>query len=181
MTKDVVCNFTSSSDIRCPAADTFNITATTGNGSSYTFSGSESGTPLIIYPPFPVTYHVTETSPTQGFVVATVPLPARSFPFGIAFNPDNGFMYVTNQGSNSVSVINPATNTVVATIPVGSNPQVIAFNPDNGFIYVTNIGSHTVSVIAPLTTTFSDGCNGTINSGGQTATCTITNTYGRPA
>ena len=42
--KDVVCNFTSTV-ADCPAADLFNITATTGNGSSISFNGSESGTP----------------------------------------------------------------------------------------------------------------------------------------
>jgi DNA-binding beta-propeller fold protein YncE len=80
-----------------------------------------------------------------------------------------------------VSVINPATNTVVATIPVGTNPIGVAFNEDNGFVYVANFFGNTVSVIAPLTTAFSEGCNGTIDAAGQTATCTVTNAYGRPA
>jgi YVTN family beta-propeller protein len=101
----------------------------------------------------------------------------------MAFNPDNGFLYVTSGGAgvNIVSVINGATNTVVGTpIPVGLRPLGIAFNPDNGFLYVTNLGDNTVSVIAPLTTTFSEGCNGTIDNAGQAATCTVTNAYGRP-
>ena len=103
-------------------------------------------------------------------------------PSAIAFNLYNGFMYVTGQLINTVSVIDPATNTVVATIPlpVGSIPFGIAFNHDNGLLYVTNQGDNTVSEIAPLTTTFSEGCNGTINNAGQTAICTVTNTYGRP-
>jgi hypothetical protein len=133
--KDVTCNFTSTT-VDCPTADIFSITVSTGNGSSYTFSGSESGTPLTINPPFPVTYLITETSPTKGFVIAI--------------------------------------------ILVGDFPEGIAFNPDNGNLYVANSGDDTVSVIAPLTTTFSDGCNGTIESAGQSATCTVTNTYGRP-
>jgi hypothetical protein len=45
---------------------------------------------------------------------------------------------------------------------------------------VANEGDNTVSVIAPLTTKLSEGCNGTIDTAGQAATCTITNTYGRP-
>ena len=61
------------------------------------------------------------------------------------------------------------------------DPYDIAFNPDNGDLYVVNQGDNTVSVIGPLTTTFSEGCNGTIGSGGQAATCTVTNAYGRPA
>jgi YVTN family beta-propeller protein len=178
VTKHVVCDFTA---VPCPTADEFNITATTGNGSSYTFSGSEGGTPLTINPPFPVTYNLTETTAPQGFVTAAIPV--ESAPIGIAFNPDNGFLYVTSGGAgvNIVSVINGATNTVVGTpIPVGALPRGIAFNPDNGFLYVTNLGDNTVSVIAPLTTTFSEGCNGTIDNAGQAATCTVTNAYGRP-
>jgi hypothetical protein len=41
--KHVVCNFASTM-VECPTANTFNITATTGNGSSISFDGSESGT-----------------------------------------------------------------------------------------------------------------------------------------
>jgi len=114
-------------------------------------------------------------------VIDTIILSVGSSPFGIAFNPDNGFLYVTNEFSNSVSVIDSATNTVVGPpIPLGLFPRGIAFNPDNGFLYVTNNGNETVSVVAPLTTTYSSGCNGSIDSAGQAATCDITNTYGRP-
>ena len=146
------CNFTPSSDVPCPTADEFNITATTGNGSSLSFNGSESGTPLKINPPFPVTYQVTETSPTQGLVVATIPV--GSAPRGIAFNPNNGNMYVVNQDGNTVSVINGATNTVVGSpIPVGSQPIDVAFNPDNGDLYVTNLDDNNVTVIDGATNT----------------------------
>ena len=40
--------------------------------------------------------------------------------------PNGAFAYITNQGSNSVSVIDTATNTVTDTIPVGNNPFGIA-------------------------------------------------------
>jgi DNA-binding beta-propeller fold protein YncE len=69
----------------------------------------------------------------------------------------------------------------MAAIPVGTQPFGVAFNPDNWLLYVANSGSSSVSMIAPLTTTFLEGCNGTIGDAGQTATCTITNAYGRPA
>ena len=61
--------------------------------------------------------------------------------------------YVTNGGDNTVSVIDTATNTVVATIPVGSSPQGIAVTPNGAFVYVTNAGSNTVSVISAATNT----------------------------
>jgi YVTN family beta-propeller protein len=57
--------------------------------------------------------------------------------------------YITN-GSNSVSVIDTATNTVIATVPVGSvggEPFSVAVSPNGGKAYLTNTGSGTVSVI----------------------------------
>jgi YVTN family beta-propeller protein len=42
-------------------------------------------------------------------------------PYGDLFNPNNGYVYVANVASNSVSVIDGSTNTVVATITEPSN------------------------------------------------------------
>src|SRR3989442_6835324 len=57
------------------------------------------------------------------------------------------FAYVANQGSSTVSVIDTASNTVVATIPVGSSPNGVAITPNGAFVYVANEGSSSVSVI----------------------------------
>jgi len=57
------------------------------------------------------------------------------------------FAYVTNFSSNTVSVIDTATNTVVATVPVGTNPEGVAITPDGTRAYVANNGSGTVSLI----------------------------------
>ena len=63
------------------------------------------------------------------------------------------FLYVAN-GSNpgTVSVIDTATNMVVATITVGSSPG-IAVTPDRKHVYVTNPSSNSVSVIDTATNT----------------------------
>ncbi len=62
-------------------------------------------------------------------------------------------MYVTNQGSNTVSVIDSSTNTVIKTIPVGSAPQGVAYNSNNNDMYVANSNSGGVSVIDSSTNT----------------------------
>lgn len=49
---------------------------------------------------------------------------------------------------NTMSVIDGATNAVVATIAVGALPSDVAVSPDSSRVYVTNSGDHTVSVIA---------------------------------
>ncbi|MDJ0114693.1 YncE family protein, partial [Rhodococcus erythropolis] len=72
-------------------------------------------------------------------VAATVPVGV--FPFAVAITPDGDRAYVTNPGSNSVSVIDTTTNTVAATVPVIAFPYGVAITPDGGRIYVTNLGS----------------------------------------
>jgi YVTN family beta-propeller protein len=72
----------------------------------------------------------------------------------VAVTPDGSKVYVTNQGSNTVSVIATATNTVVGSpITVGTNPEGVAVTPDGSKVYVANHGSNTVSVIATATNT----------------------------
>jgi YVTN family beta-propeller protein len=63
------------------------------------------------------------------------------------------FAYVTNGRSNDVSVINTATNTVVATVPVGLSPGGVAITPNGAFAYVANFSSNDVSVINTATNT----------------------------
>jgi YVTN family beta-propeller protein len=63
--------------------------------------------------------------------------------------------YVTNEASDTVSVIDTATNTVTATITVGDAPQGVAVSPNGSRAYVTNFGSDTVSVINTATNTVS--------------------------
>jgi YVTN family beta-propeller protein len=48
------------------------------------------------------------------------------------------FAYVTNEGSGTVSVLDTASNTVVATVPVGFNPFGVAVNPAGTVVFVTN-------------------------------------------
>src|SRR6266852_4390768 len=63
--------------------------------------------------------------------------------------------YITNQNSSTVSVIDTATDTVIATIPVGLNPFGVAVSPDGSKVYVTNLSAGTVSVIDTATNTVS--------------------------
>ncbi|HXD10131.1 MAG TPA: hypothetical protein VN653_08720, partial [Anaerolineales bacterium] len=70
-----------------------------------------------------------------------------NFPVGIAFNPRNGYMYVTNESEATVSVIDAATNEVIATVPVGLSPRAVTYNTRNGDMYVSNTFSDQVVVI----------------------------------
>jgi YVTN family beta-propeller protein len=57
----------------------------------------------------------------RGFAVLCAAL-ALGLTFGSRPAAAASFAYVTNVGSNNVSVIDTASNTVVATVPVGFNP-----------------------------------------------------------
>lgn len=53
---------------------------------------------------------------------------------------------MTNTQDNTVSIVDPETGTVVATVPVGANPyEVVAL--ENGRAHVTNFLDSTISVI----------------------------------
>jgi uncharacterized repeat protein (TIGR01451 family) len=68
-------------------------------------------------------------------------------PLPLASPVGGPFAYITNFMSNSVSVIDTATNTVVATIAVGSRPFGVAVSPDGLRVYVANYAGSSVSVI----------------------------------
>jgi YVTN family beta-propeller protein len=57
------------------------------------------------------------------------------------------YVYVSNGGSNDVSVIDGLAFKVIKTIPVGKNPSGIAANPKKNEIYVVNTESNNLSVI----------------------------------
>ena len=58
---------------------------------------------------------------------------------------------MTNQGSDSVSVINPDTNRVIDTIAVGDGPVEVTFADESSNLYVSNHNSVSISVINPDT------------------------------
>src|SRR5690606_10111281 len=61
------------------------------------------------------------------------------------------YAYITNANSNSVSVIDTSTNTVIATIPVGTFPYGVAVSPNGTRVYIINELGNNVSVIDTTT------------------------------
>src|SRR5258707_4018293 len=85
---------------------------------------------------------------------------AGTNPFAAAVNPVTNKIYVANRGSNTVTVIDGATNTPgPMPVPVGATPVAVAVNPVTNQIYVANQGSNNVTVIdgaTNATTTVTD-------------------------
>src|SRR3989441_7605546 len=94
-----------------------------------------------------LTQGLASSAPTPdsggGTVVANVTV--GNSPQGVGYNSGNGYVYVANWGSDTVTVIDGTT--VVATVPVGNNPFGVGYNGGNGYVYVANQGSNNVTVI----------------------------------
>jgi YVTN family beta-propeller protein len=73
----------------------------------------------------------------------------------LGFSPLHAQMvvYVANFNSNTVSVIDTASNNVTATIPVGRFPVGVAVAPDGKLVYVSSFFEGTISVIDTSTNT----------------------------
>ena len=56
-------------------------------------------------------------------------------------------VYVSNERSNSVTVIDAASDKVVATIPVGNRPRGIGVSPDGRTIYVALGHDNVIAVV----------------------------------
>jgi YVTN family beta-propeller protein len=81
----------------------------------------------------------TTASPKSGIGVDT-------YPIGISLNPSTKKIYVANEFSNTVSVVDIPTLKVEKTIGVENFPYAIDSNILNNRVYVTNRGSNSVSV-----------------------------------
>ena len=64
-------------------------------------------------------------------------------PYGIAATPDGTEVWVTESGTNIVSVVSTSSNSITSTIPVGIYPHGIAITPDGKTAYVANTGPNT--------------------------------------
>jgi YVTN family beta-propeller protein len=92
-----------------------------------------------------------------------------AMPFGVAIAPDKSRIFVTNAGSDCVTVIDTqrmlayihahrepfaedlsaSAHYVVARIPVGKNPRGLVFSPAGERLYVANRLDDTISVLSP--------------------------------
>ena len=70
-------------------------------------------------------------------------------PIGVVVDPRTDRIYVTNEGSgsNSVSVVDPSTMTVTATIPTGTRPHHMQISSNGRYLYFGAFGTNRVGVI----------------------------------
>jgi YVTN family beta-propeller protein len=66
---------------------------------------------------------------------------------GIAITPDGRTAYVAAAGTNTVVVLDTATDAILKTVPVGAGPYGVAVTSDGAKAYVTNSSAGTVTLI----------------------------------
>ncbi|WP_421846369.1 YncE family protein [Novosphingobium sp.] len=106
---------------------------------------------------------VSVTDPASNVVLGVIrlgePQPANFSPLyrgqvlvhGLGFSPDHRTLVVVSIGSNSLTFIDTATNTVKHTTYLGRSPHEAFFTPDNREVWVTIRGEDYVSVIDAAT------------------------------
>ncbi len=115
-------------------------------------------TPVTVIPvsatPVPPTASLAATPkvavPTATLLPATVTVvipTATIIPATTAATLPNERVYIVNQGSLDVSVVEPTTARTIATIPVGKGPHHAALSPDGLVLWVINTDDSTASII----------------------------------
>ena len=116
--------------------------ASSGPGSSASTAQPGPSTARPANPP--PAHSTTDEQPPSVVVTATIPVGQQ--PGRVAITPDGGRAYVTNFGSDTVSVLGSGLGT--ETVRVGRQPAVVAITPNGRFAYVTGNGSGDVSVLS---------------------------------
>ena len=106
---------------------------------------------------------VSVTDPADNKLLGVIrlgePLPANFSPLykgqllvhGMGFSPDHRTIVVVSIGSNAVTFIDTATNTVKHTTYVGRSPHEAFFTPDGAEVWVSVRGESYVSVLDAAT------------------------------
>jgi YVTN family beta-propeller protein len=104
--------------------------------------------------------------PTVGQVVVGT-IPVGIFPFSVAVNSVTNKIYITNQSSNTVTLLDGATNNTT-TVNVGVAPNAVAVDSVTNKIYVANNCGNDVRCGSLGTVTIIDGATNnttTVNAG----------------
>jgi YVTN family beta-propeller protein len=83
-------------------------------------------------------------------------VPLGSEPVSVAVDTNTGAVYVANAGDGTVSVLDGATDAIVATVPIGSHPYSIAADPATGKVFVTHTFGDQLSILDGATNAVQD-------------------------
>ena len=91
---------------------------------------------------------------STNMILATMPIP--NAPTGLAFNTFGTRLYVAHGGSwDGISVVNPRTRSVIASIPSGTQTFSVAVSPDDRHVFADNFMANSVWILDAATNTLS--------------------------
>ena len=73
--------------------------------------------------------------------------PVGKEPEGVAIHPGGKVVYVTNEGDNSVTVLDADTGAQVATIATGGRPRSVVFTADGARAFVACETTHALTIV----------------------------------
>jgi YVTN family beta-propeller protein len=68
-------------------------------------------------------------------------------PVRVAFTPDGAQVWVTNAVSNTATIFDARTRTLLGTVALGKNPSGMVFSRDGSRVYITSQDANTVNVV----------------------------------
>jgi len=87
------------------------------------------------------------TAVNAQWLETTIQLDSGSTPWALCYNPQDNKVYCANWGGGDVTVIDGATNQILATVTVGLYPEALCYNPQNNKVYCANNYDGNVTVI----------------------------------
>ena len=121
-----------------PLPESWNGVAFTKRGNEILVTGAGSGKLHV--------FGYTNGVATYSRAVALA-RPRTAFLAGIAVHPNTGKVYVCNEGTHEILVLNEKTFSAETQIPVGQHPHTCVFGANNTHLYVSNWGSRSVSIV----------------------------------
>lgn len=145
----------------CVNADNHSITAIDGSGAHKVFEvATGRGPRTLAEGPNGALWVACEGDATvrihdgiSGALMATLPLPPGSAPYGVVFRPDGGAGYVSLRARGEVAELDPVARAVVTQRVVGPEPKGLAVTADSQQLLVTRFLSGAVGEVRRLTTT----------------------------
>lgn len=90
-------------------------------------------------------------------------------PSDLAIDPTNGRLYVTDEGTGTLDVLNGSSGEELGTVDVGFEPSAVVYDPTTSDLYVAILGGKNLTVVDPS----DDRTAGSIPLGGQPLTLAV--------
>ncbi|WP_313350849.1 YncE family protein [Paracoccus sp. (in: a-proteobacteria)] len=81
--------------------------------------------------------------------VRVIALPGAKSASGVAYDPQEGLIFVASQATDNLLIVKAETGEVIHDVAVGAGPLNVAFEPVSRNAYVANRGAGTISVVSP--------------------------------